>query len=89
MGLEGNWGKKWEPQLGLYSQNEDENFSSSRMNIDANRAPPVLSSGRFQILQKDLKIPASQVRVEKWSCRGTCRAIWLQCWSRGALFLRA
>lgn len=72
-------------KLGLYSQNEGENLSGSHMNMDVNSLPSLLCSGRFQILPKDLKIPVSQVRVEKWSCRGTCRVFWLQCLAHGAL----
>lgn len=37
-------------KLGLYGQNEDENISSSHMNMNANRLPSLRSSGRFQIL---------------------------------------
>jgi len=50
-------------KLGLYGQNEGENLSSFHMKVDANRLPSQQSSGRFEILQKDLKILVSQVRV--------------------------
>lgn len=62
-------------KLGLYSQNEGENLSGSHMNMDVNSLPSLLCSGRFQILPKDLKIPVSQVRVEKWSCKGHLQSL--------------